>query len=224
MIEITITITILITITITITILIVITITIMNVCLGGYQCFLCQQIRWLFYKTGFLKWEFFVFIHLWPHHISPTSDGSAAAVLASAEFVKKHNLQDKAVEILGMEMATDLSSTFNENSCIKLVSGLPVKSREKEPAFSQVSLHRRRSKRGTPSHVLVPKNTFTDVFDNTGDISDFRAHIFCSQTTQELPKKHNEAGPPEQLPTDALSQIYYGHTRHYYPSTAFSPS
>lgn len=51
----------------------------------------------------------------------PTSDGSAAAVLASAEFVKKHNLQDKAVEILGMEMATDLSSTFNENSCIKLV-------------------------------------------------------------------------------------------------------
>ena len=66
-------------------------------------------------------------------------------MLASAEFVKKHNLQDKAVEILGMEMATDLSSTFNENSCIKLVSGLTVKSREKEPAFSQVSPHRRRS-------------------------------------------------------------------------------
>ena len=69
-------------------------------------------------------------------------------MLASAEFVKKHNLQDKAVEILGMEMATDLSSTFNENSCIKLVSGLTVKTREKKPAFSQVSLHRRRSRRG----------------------------------------------------------------------------
>ena len=80
-------------------------------------------------------------------------------MLASAEFVKKHNLQDKAVEILGMEMATDLSSTFNENSCIKLVSGLTVKTREKKPAFSQVSLHRRR--RG--GHVLVRKNTFTDV-------------------------------------------------------------
>ena len=97
-------------------------------------------------------------------------------MLASAEFVKKHNLQDKAVEILGMEMATDLSSTFNENSCIKLVSGLTVKSREKEPAFSQVSLHRRRSRGtvvplATPPHVLVPKNTFTDVFDNTGDIT-----------------------------------------------------
>ena len=33
------------------------------------------------------------------------------------------------------------------------------------------------------------------------------------ETTQELPKKHHEAGPPEQLPTDALSQIDYGHTR-----------
>ena len=34
--------------------------------------------------------------------------------------------------------------------------------------------------------------------------------------TKELPKKHNEAVPSEQLPTDALSQInnYYGHTRH----------
>jgi len=25
-------------------------------------------------------------------------------------------------------------------------------------------------------------------------------HIFCPQTTQELPKKHHKAGPPEQLP------------------------
>ena len=79
-------------------------------------------------------------------------------MLASAEFVKKHNLQDKAVEILGMEMATDLSSTFNENSCIKLVSGLTLKTREKKPAFSQVSLHRRRS-----GHILVRKYIFTDV-------------------------------------------------------------
>ena len=42
---------------------------------------------------------------------------------------------------------------------------------------------------GQSLHVLVPKNTFTGVLDNTGDMSDFRAHIFCSQTTQELPKK-----------------------------------
>ena len=57
---------------------------------------------------------------------------------------------------------------------------------------------------------------YPDVFDNTCDICDFGAHIFCPQTTQELPKKHNEAGSPEvnDLPTDALSQIDYGHIRH----------
>ena len=38
-------------------------------------------------------------------------------------------------------------------------------------------------------------------------ISEFPMHIFCPQNTQELPKKHHEAGPPEQLHTDALSQI-----------------
>ena len=58
---------------------------------------------------------------------------------------------------------------------------------------------------GRVPHVLVPKNTFTDVLDFTCDISDFRAHFSCPQTTPELPKKYNE--PPEQLPTAALSQI-----------------
>ena len=42
-----------------------------------------------------------------------------------------------------------------------------------------------------------------------------RAHIFCPQTTQELPKKHHDARMPEQLTTNALSQINYRHTRHY---------
>ena len=39
-------------------------------------------------------------------------------------------------------------------------------------------------------HVLVPKNPLKDVFDNTFDIGDFRAHIFCPQTTQEPAEKH----------------------------------
>lgn len=51
----------------------------------------------------------------------PTSDGAACVILASEEFVKKHNLQAKAVEILALEMATDLQSTFNDNNCMKLV-------------------------------------------------------------------------------------------------------
>ncbi len=50
----------------------------------------------------------------------PTSDGSGAAVLASEDFVKKHGLQDQAVEILGMAMTTDYASSF-EKSDIQLV-------------------------------------------------------------------------------------------------------
>ncbi|XP_036357905.1 non-specific lipid-transfer protein isoform X2 [Octopus sinensis] len=46
----------------------------------------------------------------------PTSDGSAAVVLASEKFVRKHNLMPQAVKILGMEMSTDQSSTFNTDS------------------------------------------------------------------------------------------------------------
>ena len=51
----------------------------------------------------------------------PTSDGAGAAVLASEDFVRKHGLESQAVEILGMAMATDLPSTFEEKSCIKMV-------------------------------------------------------------------------------------------------------
>jgi len=50
----------------------------------------------------------------------PTSDGSAAAILVSERFAAEHGLLDQAVEILGIEMATDLPSTF-EKSCMKLV-------------------------------------------------------------------------------------------------------
>jgi sterol carrier protein 2 len=51
----------------------------------------------------------------------PTSDGAAAALVVSEDFVLKHNLQGTAVEILAMEMATDFPSTFKEQSAIKLV-------------------------------------------------------------------------------------------------------
>ena len=50
----------------------------------------------------------------------PTSDGSGAAILASEEFVRKHNLQDQAVEIAGMTMTTDSPSAF-DGSSMKLV-------------------------------------------------------------------------------------------------------
>lgn len=51
----------------------------------------------------------------------PTSDGAAAAIVVSEEFVRSHKLEHQAVEIVGMEMSTDLPSTFKENSCIKMI-------------------------------------------------------------------------------------------------------
>ena len=44
---------------------------------------------------------------------SPTSDGSAAAVLASERFVDDHGLAGQAVEIVGQAMTTDFASTFD---------------------------------------------------------------------------------------------------------------
>jgi len=51
----------------------------------------------------------------------PTSDGSAAAVLASEEFVRRHSLEEKAVEILGQAMVTDTAETFESKSSIALI-------------------------------------------------------------------------------------------------------
>jgi sterol carrier protein 2 len=50
----------------------------------------------------------------------PTSDGSAACIVASEAFVKKHGLEGQAVEIIAQSMKTDMKSSF-EGSCIKMV-------------------------------------------------------------------------------------------------------
>jgi len=53
---------------------------------------------------------------------SPTSDGSAAAIVASERFVDEHDLWDRAVEIAGQSMVTDLASTFaDDTDCIRIV-------------------------------------------------------------------------------------------------------
>jgi sterol carrier protein 2 len=51
----------------------------------------------------------------------PTSDGAGAAILASGDFVRRHGLAAKAIEIAGMAMTTDFPSSFDERSSIKLV-------------------------------------------------------------------------------------------------------
>ncbi|WP_278261977.1 lipid-transfer protein [Nocardia sp. AG03] len=52
---------------------------------------------------------------------SPTSDGSGAVILASEAFVDRHDLADRAVEMVGQAMVTDLSSTFTDPTAINLV-------------------------------------------------------------------------------------------------------
>jgi len=51
----------------------------------------------------------------------PTSDGSACCIVASEDFVRSHKLEAQAVEIIGMEMATDFASTLNSKSSIVLI-------------------------------------------------------------------------------------------------------
>lgn len=76
----------------------------------------------------------------------PTSDGSAAAIVCSEDFVKRHNLEGQAVEIIAMDMATDLPSTFNEESCMKMV-GYDMSKKAAESVFSKSGL--------TPTDVQV---------------------------------------------------------------------
>lgn len=53
---------------------------------------------------------------------SPTSDGSAAAILASERFVEANGLWDRAIEIAGQAMTTDFGSSFDETAdCMTIV-------------------------------------------------------------------------------------------------------
>ena len=51
----------------------------------------------------------------------PTSDGGAAAIVVSEDFVREHGLEDQAVEIIGMSMHTDFPSSFESNSDMNFV-------------------------------------------------------------------------------------------------------
>jgi len=70
---------------------------------------------------------------------SPTSDGSAAAVIASERFVDEHDLGDRAVEIAGQAMVTDMSSTFDERSSIKIV-GFDMSKEAARSAYEQAGV------------------------------------------------------------------------------------
>jgi acetyl-CoA acetyltransferase len=52
---------------------------------------------------------------------SPTSDGAAAAIVASERFVDEHDLWDRAIEIAGQHIATDTPDSFEDKSSINVV-------------------------------------------------------------------------------------------------------
>ena len=66
--------------------------------------------------------------------------------VCSEAFVYKYGLQSRAIEIAGMAMATDLPSSFNENSMIKAV-GFDMSAKAAKEAFAQAGL--------TPNDVQV---------------------------------------------------------------------
>ena len=70
---------------------------------------------------------------------SPTSDGAAAAVVASERFVREHGLEDRAVEVLGQAMATDTEESFASGSAIDVV-GKPVSRAAARAVYQQSGL------------------------------------------------------------------------------------
>ena len=70
---------------------------------------------------------------------SPTSDGAAAAVVASERFVRQHGLEERAVEILGQAMTTDSEESFASGSSIDVV-GKPMSRAAARAVFEQSGL------------------------------------------------------------------------------------
>ena len=70
---------------------------------------------------------------------SPTSDGAGAAVVASERFVDEHDLWDRAVEIVGQSMVTDMSSTFEDKSAISVV-GAKMTAKAAKEAYEEAQV------------------------------------------------------------------------------------
>ena len=75
---------------------------------------------------------------------SPTSDGSAAAIVCSEDFVRRHGLEGQAVEIVGQAMTTDAEESFDterlhDRSCIDMI-GYPMARRCADQVYAQAGL------------------------------------------------------------------------------------
>jgi acetyl-CoA acyltransferase len=70
---------------------------------------------------------------------SPTSDGSAAAILAGEEFVDRHGLVGQAVEIVGQAMTTDFETSLSTRTC-KDVIGYDMNVQAAQAVYEQSGL------------------------------------------------------------------------------------
>jgi acetyl-CoA acyltransferase len=70
---------------------------------------------------------------------SPTSDGAAAAVVASESFVHALGLEDRAVEIVAQELVTDVPATFSARSCAS-IAGADMTAFAAKRLFGRVAL------------------------------------------------------------------------------------
>ncbi|CAK9780131.1 putative sterol carrier protein [Cutaneotrichosporon oleaginosum] len=77
---------------------------------------------------------------------SPTSDGGAAAVVASEAFVKKHGLEDRAVEVAGWALTTDAPMLYDAKSRIEL-TGADMARRAAKKAYAMAGV--------TPADIQV---------------------------------------------------------------------
>jgi acetyl-CoA acyltransferase len=60
-------------------------------------------------------------LHMTRLQCSPTSDGSAAAVVVNERFVDEHDLSAQAVEIVGQSLVTDMTSSFENKTAAALI-------------------------------------------------------------------------------------------------------
>ena len=71
---------------------------------------------------------------------SPTSDGSACAIVASERYVDEHDLWDQAIEIAGQSMVTDLSSTFDEDADCMTIVGSDMSKQAADEAYEEAQV------------------------------------------------------------------------------------
>jgi acetyl-CoA acyltransferase len=71
---------------------------------------------------------------------SPTSDGSACAIVASERFVDANNLWDRAIEIAGQSVVTDLPSSFDESHSSIAIVGADMSRAAAREAYEQAQV------------------------------------------------------------------------------------